>query len=107
MIDADQGLEFRVKLWANKETLGEYKLSPQSPLYMGDPRHRMINAKTDQQFQVEVVITKDFNFKGARYVRALVEFDGGTRSVTEHVYNNSIRNRGDRKHAYTKHISAF
>lgn len=48
----------------------------------------MIEAKTDQRFQIEVVVTKDFDFLGCRYVRALVEIDGGIRALSKHIFHN-------------------
>lgn len=106
MIDPDQGTEVRVQLWATKQTLGESRPSPQSPLYLPDPRHRMIEAKTDQRFQIEVVITKNFDFQSCRYVRALDEIDSGTRTLSKHIFNNRI-GANAKKHRHSYHLSTL
>lgn len=107
MFDTEHGVEVRVQLWATKQTLGESKPSPQSALYIDDRRHRMIEAKTDQRFQIEFVITKNFDFKGCKYLRALVEVDGGIRSLSKHVFNNCIRSHGIKKGQSSYHMSTL
>ena len=105
MIDSGSGLEVRVRTFVGKKTIPEAKISDQSPLYISDKRHRMIPATNNERFEVQVVVTNKFDFKGYRYVRARVDFDGGVRTISKYVFNNSIRSRGPNagsfKHTFT------
>jgi hypothetical protein len=105
MIDGGNGLEVRVRTSREKRTYPESRIAAQSPLYTGDIRHRMIPATTDEKFEVQVVITNKFDFKGQRYVRAKVDFDGSVRATSKYIFNNSIRNRGQNdgtfKHSFS------
>ena len=102
MIDDEEGLKVRVREFASKGIYGEFKPATQSPLYKADKRHRMIPATTDEKFDIEVVLSSKFDFKGQRYVRAKVEFDGGVRTISKHIFNNSIRSvkSGERELKY-------
>ena len=102
MIDDEMGLKVRVREFASKQIYGEFKPAPQSPLYKADKRHRMIPATTDEKFDIEIVLSSKFDFKGQRYVRAKVEFDGGVRTISKHIFNNSIRSvkSGERELKY-------
>lgn len=94
MIDGLNGLEARVRIFKGKKICPESKISNQSPLYTGDARHRMIQATTDERFEVQVVVTNNFDFKDQKYVRAKLDLDGDARTLSKHIANNSVRRRG-------------
>jgi hypothetical protein len=106
MIDEEMGLKVPVREFASKRVYGEFKPAAHSPLYKPDGRHTMIRATTDEKFDIEIVISSKFDFKGQRYVRAKVEFDGGVRTVSKHIFNNSIRSLNGRKRVFKHQFRA-
>jgi hypothetical protein len=107
MIDDEMGLKVHVREFTSKRIYGEFRLATQSPLYKLDKRHMMIRATTDEKFDIEILISSKFDFKGQRYVRAKVEFDGGVRPVSKHVFNNSIRSVNGREREFKHHFQAI
>lgn len=106
MIDDEMGLKVHVREFAGKRIYRESKPATQSPLYKPDRRHTMIRATTDEKFDVEIVISSKFDFKGQRYVRAKVEFDGGVRTVSKHIFNNCIRSLNGRERVFKHQFRA-
>lgn len=95
------GLAARVRPSSSKRLYSEFIASPKSLLYKPDRRHRLITATTDERYEVEAEVMNNFDFRGYRYVRVLVIFDGGVRTVSKYIYNNAIRSyRGESKAAY-------
>lgn len=77
MYDSSSGIEAYIRPYDSDGQYTEYEVPRGSPLYTGNKRERYIEAKTNERYEVVVLLHPEFNFKNKPAVNIRKFIDGG------------------------------